>query len=270
MKGAPIALVVATLLLSLNVPVLAQPAGSVELQNISHITTDRAGYFYAVTPESIHKYDSSGKELHVVQTPSPTTLFDTGNGVRLLAYRRDARAYVIYPPSLSPREPVSIDPSFAIEPWLVCSSGDYNLVILDAADWSVKRIDTRRSVVEFEYNLDSASATDPDFVFMREYQGFLFLADRGKGISIYNKLGMKLKHLPVQGLRSFNFLGRELYYYQDGQIHFTDLFTLETRSLKFAGPYLDVVIGNARCMALRTDGLTFLPYPLRKTSETDR
>lgn len=247
-----------------------RPARSVTLPGVRQITTDRAGDFYAITAEAIHKYDSNGTELHVVRTPSPTTLFDTGNGVRLLAYLRDTQEYIIYPPTLAPREPVKIDPTFAIEPRLVCSSGDYNLVILDAADWSVKKIDTRRSAVANEFRLDPDAATEPDYVFMREYQGFLFLLDSGEGISIYNKLGMKLKSIPVEGLRSFNFLGQELYYYQDGRIHFTDLFTLETRSVQFDGPYRDVVIGYGRGFALTADGLSFFSFAPGKTSETDR
>ena len=59
-----------------------QPSGTVKLQNVLQVTADRAGDFYAITDEAIHKYDSSGTALQVAQTPSPTTLFDTGNGVR--------------------------------------------------------------------------------------------------------------------------------------------------------------------------------------------
>lgn len=258
------------LLCGIGLQAQPQPASVVKLPGVRQITTDRAGDFYAITPEAIHKYDSNGRELQVIQTPSPATLFDTGNGVRLLAYLRDTQEYVIYPPSLAPREAIKIDHTFAIEPWLVCSSGDYNLVILDAADWSIKKIDTRRSVVDNEFNLDPASTTEPDFVFMREYQGFLFLLDRSKGIGIYNRLGMKLKNLPAGGSLSFNFLGQELYHYQDGRIHFTDLFTLETRSVQFDGPYRDVVIGNGRSLALLPDGLAFFSFAPGKTSETDR
>lgn len=271
MKAFRISALLITLLLS-GTALRAQsnPTSIVKLPGVRQITTDRAGDFYATTGEAIHKYDSNGNELHIIQTPSPTTLFDPGNGVRLLTYLRETQEYIIYPPSLSPREALAIDPTFAIEPWLVCSSGDYNLVILDAADWSVKKIDTHRSVVDYEFSLVPNASIESDYVFMREYQGFLFLLDRGKGIDIYNRLGMKLKSLPVEGLLSFNFLGQELYYFQDGRIHFTDLFTLETRSVAFEGPYEDVVIGNGRSLALLPDGLAFFSFVPGKTSETDR
>lgn len=259
------------ILLLLNAALHAQePVRTVPLKGVTQITADRAGDFYAVTAEAIHKYDTNGVALRTVMTPAATSLFDTGNGVRLLAYFRENRAYAIYPPSLSPREPVRIDPAFAIEPWLLCSSGDYNIVIVDAADWSVKTVDTRQTAVDYEFALDPPGTGTPDIIFMREYQGFLFILDARKGISIYNRLGMKVNDLPVEGLRSFNFLGQELYYYQDGGIHFTDLFTLETRTVPFEGPYLDVVIGYERCMALTTRGLAFFSFAPGKTSETDR
>lgn len=247
-----------------------QPTRIVELPDVHGATADRAGDFYAVTGDAIYKYDTNGVVLHRVNTLSPTTLFDPGNGVRLLAYFRDARAYIIYPPSLTPRDPVAIDPAFAIEPWLVCSSGDYNIVIVDAADWSVKVIDTRRAVVDYEFALDLADAGKPEIVFMREYQGFLFLLDVRTGISIYNRLGMKVRELPVEGLRSFNFLGQDLYYYRNGYIYFTDLFTLETRTVKFEGPYTDVVVGHGHTLALTADELVFFSLVPGKTSETDR
>lgn len=247
-----------------------QPTRIVELPDVHGATADRAGDFYVVTGDAIHKYDTNGVELHRVNAPSQTTLFDTGNGVRLLAYFRDARKYIIYPPSLTPRDAVEIDPAFAIDPWLMCSSGDYDIIILDAADWSVKAIDTRRAVVDYEFALDLADASKPEITFMREYQGFLFLLDARTGISIYNRLGMKVRDLPVEGLRSFNFLGQELYYYQNGSIHFTDLFTLDTRTVKFDGPYKDVVIGHGNCLALTDDGLAFFSFVPGKTSETDR
>jgi len=234
----------------------------VELYGVRHVTVDRAGGFYAITPAGIHKYDGDGEETRQLQTPSPATLFDPANGVRLLAYFRDLQAYSIYPPNLDARPHMKLDPSFAIDPWLVCSSGDYNLVILDAADWSIKVVDTRNSVVDYEFRLDSALRENPHFVFMREYQGFLFLLDGRTGITIFNRLGMKLRTLAVAGLQSFNFLGQELYYCKDGKIHFTDLFTLQSRIELTDHPCLELALGDGRCLVLSPDssGLAFFSY----------
>lgn len=260
----------AFLLLQFGFDAQCQTPGAVSIGDVIQITADRAGDFYAVTTKAIYKYDTTGHEIARQMTSSPITLFDIGNGVRLLAFMRDGRKYVIYSPLLEPRDTVTIDPAFAIEPWLVCSSGDYDVIILDAADWSIKKIDSRRSAVDFEFNLDLTSSVTPDIVFMREYQGFLFLLDRNVGITIYNRLGMKLRTLPVAGLRSFNFLGEDLYYYRDGNIHFINLFTLEGRSVGIEGLFHDMVLGNHRFLGLQTGGLVFGTFPTAKTYGNDR
>ncbi|HLT71965.1 MAG TPA: hypothetical protein VKZ75_04910, partial [Cyclobacteriaceae bacterium] len=77
---------ISTLLITLTLSGAAlraqpNPASIVKLPGVLQITTDRAGDFYAITGESIHKYDSNGNELHIIKTPSPATLFDPGNGV---------------------------------------------------------------------------------------------------------------------------------------------------------------------------------------------
>jgi hypothetical protein len=225
------------------------------------ITVDRAGDFYTITENGIYKFDSLGHRLDSVHVDTPVTLFDTGNGVRLLAYFRDKQEYAIYSPKLEERQRLPIDSSFAISPWLVCASGDYDLLILDAADWSVKKVDTKRSVVSFEFTLDPVLAEDADFIFMREYLGFLFIHDRKNGIHVFNRLGMKLRTLPAPGAKSFNFRGEELYYLSGGKIHFIDLYTLQTLIMPVELPCRDVALGVGTAMFVTDEGLKFLSLP---------
>jgi hypothetical protein len=236
---------------------------SVALPGVTLTAVDRAGDFYAITQHAIYKFDSLGQKLDSVTVNTPVTLFDPGNGVRLLAYFGDKQEYSIYSSTLVERQRLSIDPSFAISPWLVCSSGDYDLMILDEADWSVKKVDTRRSVVTFEFTLDPALAENANFVSMREYLGFLFIHDRNNGILVFNRLGMKLRSIPVPGATSFNFWGEELYYYSEGKLHFTNLYTLETRTVAIEAPCRGVVLGTGTAMLITETGLEF--QPLAKT-----
>lgn len=247
---------VAWLVLACSIPVAGQEH-SVPLAGVRLTTVDRAGDFYAITDDSIYKFDSLGRRLDSIAVDAPVTLFDPANGVRLLAYFRDKQEYVIYSPTLEERQRLAIDPSFAISPWLVCASGDYDLVILDGADWSVKKIDTRRSVVSLEFNLDPTLTENADFVFVREYLGFLFIHDRHSGIHVFNRLGMKLRTLPAPGATSFNFRGEELYYYSAGKLHFTDLYTLEARVVPVESPCRDVVLGVGTMMLVTDGGLEF-------------
>lgn len=250
----------ATLAFACGVVAFAQER-TVTLPGVTLTAVDRAGEFYAIAGNSIFKFDSLGNRLDSVVADAPITLFDPGNGVRLLAYFRDKQEYAIYSPTLEERQRLPIDPSFAISPWLICASGDYDLWILDGADWSVKKVDTRKSTVTFEFTLDPTLAEKADFVGMREYLGFLFIHDRNNGILVYNRLDMKLRSFPAPGAASFNFWGEELYYFSDGKIHFTDLYNLETRTVPVESPCYTVVLGTGTAMFVIDGRLEFRPLP---------
>ena len=222
-------------------------------------TTDRAGDLYIVTREGIQKFDDKGTILCTYSQPNITS-FDTGNGVRMLAYKRGTQQYDILSPSLQKVESRTLDPSFAIDPELICSSGDYNIWILDRADWSLKKIDLKESVVLVDVKMDTSQAT-MKIPFMREYQNLLFLLDVQTGILIYNSLGNYIKTIPLKGVGYFNFLGEELYYFKDGKINLIDLFTGEQRVLPFSkGETSFVVMTDMRLFSVLPSGIQIYEF----------
>lgn len=233
---------------------------SIELNEIRFATIDRAGDIYVITGSTLFKFDKDGEKLGETPVSKTLTSFDTGNGVRLLIFDRSLRQYTILTPSLTKVEESSVDRSIAIEPMLVCSSGDYNILILDAADWSIKKADTRESQVISEFKIDAAVTTDAVFSMMREYQNFIFLLDEKKGIHVFNSIGINIQSLHIPDLSSFNFLGQELYYLKDGRIHFFDLFTTETRSEEIKGSYESVLITDERLIGIRKNRLEIYRY----------
>lgn len=232
---------------------------SLDVKNALRITTDRAGDIYVVTKEGIRKYNKDGRTLNSFSSSQPPTLFDPGNGVRMLTWFRDKRQYSIVTPTLNETESNKIDPSYAIDPWLICTSGDYNILILDAEDWSIKTVDVRQANVLTEYTLDSTLLPNANFVFLREYQNFTFLLDQNTGIHIFNRLGKYLKSIPVTNLSHFNFLGEELYYLKGQTIHFVNLFTAETREEAITMDCEMIVITDERLAAVK-DGKVVLYY----------
>jgi hypothetical protein len=101
---------------------------------------------------------------------------------------------------------------------------------LDAADVSLKKINVQSSSVEGDYKIvDTLVHQASDISFMREYQGFLFLLHKTKGILIFNKMGKCIKIVSQPNLPYFNFLGEELYYPEGGRLRYLNLFTAETR-----------------------------------------
>ncbi len=232
---------------------------SVDIKGIEQVAIDRAGDIYVLTSSTLLKFDKNGKQIGEVST-TPLTSFDTGNGVRLLTFNRQHQEYTILTPSLTKVSETSIDNSLAIEPWLVCSSGDYNILILDAADWSIKKVDTRQSKILTEFKIDSSSTNPPQFLSIREYQNFVFLLDKQSGISIYNSIGLKLKTIKVADITSFHFLGQELYYFNNGKIYFTDLFTMEAREEAIKGPYHSVLVTDERLIGVKENRIQIFEY----------
>lgn len=247
------------LLLSLTQTFAQKKIKSVTLSDqIVYATVDRPGELYVLTRNNqIQKFDIDGKLLSVYKNlPSPTA-FDPRDGARLFAYFRQDQHYSFLSPSFDITSSYSIDPSFAIEPWLICISGDYNLWILDASDFSLKKVNVKTASVEVDIKVpESLSKTTSSYTSIREYQGFLFLLSKENGIAIFNSMGKWLKTIESRGLSFFNFLGEELYYLREGKVVFFNLFSAETREISAPAVAQFVLITDERIFAIKDMTIT--------------
>ncbi|HET9486307.1 MAG TPA: hypothetical protein VFO54_02690 [Chryseosolibacter sp.] len=230
--------------------------------SVIHVAIDRPGDFYVVTTTGqIQRYDKDGKLTLSYQAERIPTAFDPRDGARLFVYYRDDQHYEYLSPSFQPLTVSSIDPAFAIRPWLICPSGEYKLWILDNADESLKRINVKESEVEVEITVDSTllgKATSVES--MREYQNFVFLLNPEKGIHIFNSLGRLIKTIDIAGIGRFNFLGEELYYLTKGKLEFFNLFSAETRHLDIDPKYTDVLLTDERMILFTPGRIDIFPF----------
>lgn len=175
---------------------------------------DRPGELYLQTSSGhLQRYDKDGNLRATSPDTIPPTLFDPRDGARLFAYYRAKQQYTYLNPSFEAGILNPIDAAFSTEPWLVCASGDYNVWILDAADWSLKKIDTQKGVVLVETPVTGITADKREAItYMREYQGFLFVLERDNALHMYSSMGKHLRTVAAPGIRYFNFLGEDLYY----------------------------------------------------------
>lgn len=224
---------------------------------------DRPGDIYAVTSMGqIQRFDKDGKLTFSYKAEKIPTVFDPRDGARLFVYYREDQHYEFLTTSFQPIASYKIDPAFAIQPWLMCPSGEYKLWVLDNADHSLKKIDVKAAEVEVEVVLDSAVIQNTQaFTSMREYQNFVFLLDPSEGIHIFNSLGKHLKAIAAPGIQSFNFLGEEMYYLRLGTVEFFNLFSAERRQLQVDPAYTDALLTDER-MILFTPGKIDI-YPFR-------
>lgn len=215
---------------------------------ISEAAIDRTGDFYVITHSGqIQRFDKNGKLDLLYKAEQRPTAFDPRDGARLFAYYRETQGYQFLSPSFEPMASYKIDPSFAIQPWLICPSGEHKLWILDEADQSLKKIDIKASEVEVEVWVDSTVIGQPEaFTAMREYQNFLFLLNPWQGILVFNALGQQIKSIGTAPISGFNFLGEELYYLQGNRLRLFNLFTAVTREVAIPSGYSRALLTDER------------------------
>ena len=231
---------------------------------ILYSAIDRTGDYYAITKSGqIQRFNGEGKLTLLYKAPEVPTIFDPRDGARLFAYYRSDQHYEYLSPSFQITASFKIDPSFAIQPWLICPSGDHKLWILDQADNSLKKVDVRASEVEVEVVVDSAGIGHVQaFTTMREYQNFVFLLNPAKGLYIFNSLGRHIKTIGSPGIEGFNFLGEELYYLHKRKLEFFNLFTAQTRQLEVDPAYTDALVTEERLILFtpeKIDSYSFRP-----------
>ncbi len=230
--------------------------------DILFTAVDRPGDFYTVTKSGqIQRFDKDGKLTLLYKAPTTPTLFDPRDGARLFVYYRNDQHYEFLNPSFEATSSHKIDPSFAIQPWLICPSGEYKLWILDKADHSLKKVNIREAHVELEVVVDSTLIQNAEvFKTMREYQSFVFLLNPDRGILIFNNLGRHIRTVEVSGIDSFNFLGEELYYVSSGNIEFFNLFTAEKRQMKIDATAADALLTDERLILINAEHLDIFAF----------
>ncbi len=205
------------------------------LSNVSIASVDRLGNFYFVlTTGTMQKYDPDGTLLDEVKdSVLPITLLEPWNPLKVFTYSNKNTLIKYWDHHLTLLEEKPLEPSLSITPQLVCPANEVNKAwILDAADYSMKKVNLSTNEIEVDAALPTAwASSDSDYVFMREYQNRVFLLDKNKGILMLNMLGKLITTIEVKGLSFFNFLGEELCYRKNGQILLLDLFTGETRKI---------------------------------------
>ncbi len=233
-----------TLFLTLLISCLhtyAQPT-IIKTTFIAHIAADRPGDFYIIdTHKKIKKYNPKGDVIAEATLEKRPTLFDPWSGVRLFTYYADTREIQYLDPTLSLISILLIDSAFAIDPFLACPSGEYNYWLLDKADFSLKKILPKESKVQTEILVDKFLSRPENVLLMREYLNYIFILDKEKGIIIFNQLGIKVNQIATS-TSVFGFYGEELYYIENNELVFYDLYSAEIRKLPLSKPIKSLLL----------------------------
>ncbi len=231
-------------------------------QEVSTVSIDRLGNFYLTLKTGvIKKYDTDGNFMNEFSNPESyaITILEPWNPLRVFIYCRDRQQIVLLDHHLEFLQTVSIDPSLAVEPYLVSPSVN-NFWILDKADYSLKKIDFKTSRVMEEVSVKLLPGAEHDFTFLREYQNQLFLIDRKSGIDILSNLGKPIHTFPVKQARYLGFLGQEIYYLENGTIHFYDLYSEDRHELAVDPSAVFVLLTDERMVLIKKSTVEVWEY----------
>jgi hypothetical protein len=222
-------------------------------KEIEQVSVDRLGDLFLVAQNgSIKKYDANGKVLAALKKGQVPTLIEPWYHPRIFAYNREQQHYVFYDHNLEFPQVSKIDPAVAVTPFLVCPTNDNKLLVLDQADWSIKKINPNTNKVLSEFNVDTVGLQNPSFTYLREYQNLIFLLDKNSGILVFSNLGKKINHINCK-IENFGFYGEELFYLADDNVRFFDLYSEKTRDVK-AEPGKFVIVTDERIFLVKGDG----------------
>jgi hypothetical protein len=209
----------------------------------------------------VKKYDTDGNFMDEFSNPEayPITLLEPWNPLRVFVYCREQQKIVLLDHHLGLLQTVSIDPSLAVEPYLVSPSVN-NFWILDKADYSLKKIDFKTSRVLEEVSMKLVAGVDHDFTFLREYQNLLFIIDKNSGIDILTNLGKPIRSFLVTNAGYLGFLGPEIYYLDSGTIHFYDLYSEDRHELAVDPSAQFVLLTDERMVVIKKSTVEVWEY----------
>lgn len=219
---------------------------------------DRVGELYLITEgNSLIKFDINGEVQATDELQALPDIFDPRDGSHAFLYWRGLQQYQLRLPDLKSASVTrNIDSSFAVAPYLVCPSGDHDILILDSADWSMKKISTASNSVLYETILFDEDPDPANLLYMREYQNFIFVLEHGVGIHIFNRMGKLLRTIKNSSVNWFNFLGEDIYFPDNGKLRFFNLFTTEERTLSIPQSFTFALLSDERLFVVTDRELT--------------
>jgi hypothetical protein len=229
----------------------------IKFRGVTGLTVDRLGNFFLTFKNGkIKKYDPDGKQLAVLKSKlGEPTLIEPWFHPSIFTYYRNEQQWITFDRQFKNPQVNQLDPSVAVEPYLVCPTNDNKLLVFDKADYTVKKINRFTNELIFEFAIDTTTfSKQVGFTFIREYQSIIFLLDKTKGIHLYNSIGKRLNTIAGPDLLNFGFYGEELIYSQNDRVIFFDLYTERVREVPSPGHFNQLIITDERLIGLNQKG----------------
>jgi len=220
----------------------------IKSKEITYVSTDRLGNFFIGSNGLVKKIDANGNVIASLKRKD-ITLLEPWYHPAVFIYDRKKNSCFYFGRNFENVRELKVNPAWAIEPLLVCSSNDNKIWLFDHADVSVKKVNPLTDEVMREFSLDTTLfKIAPSFTFLREYQSMIVLLDKHSGILILNSIGKQIKKIDKPGIRNVGFFGEYLYYLDGGAVKFQHVITEEAFDVKVEGDNKFALVSDERIL----------------------
>ncbi|WP_242923281.1 hypothetical protein [Pontibacter liquoris] len=215
------------------------------------ISQDRNGHVYLLDARNnLLRLDSLGRPLDTFSPPTRGRIssIDAWNPLKLLLFYQDRQQLLLLDRFLRPISSITLaDLNYPGTAKAAALAADDAFWLFDETTLTLSKLDMRLGKTTIETPLNLILDKERfDVRQLREYQNMVYLLDYNGGIFVFDNLGNYKKKLPYKGVSYIGFRNNELYFVQNGALHFLDLYTSEERTLALPAqkPYLAALLSG--------------------------
>ncbi|MEJ8800859.1 hypothetical protein [Pontibacter sp. H249] len=224
---------------------------SLAITSPTTISKDRNSNIYFLAPggRSIVRTDSLGNTLGTFSPPTRGRIasIDAWNPMKILLFYEDRQELQLLDRFMRPIGNTTLqDINYTGTAKAAALASDDSFWLFDETSLTLSKLNMQLRKVTIETPLNLILDKERFNVRqLREYQNMVYLLD-ANGIFVFDNLGNYKRKLPVTGVTYINFLGNELYFVQDGVLHFVNLYTSERRTVRLPKPYTTGIVSVTR------------------------
>lgn len=229
------------------------------------IYADKLGMLFVLEGSKLSKYDQSGKyccNYDSKQYGKPSVV-GTSNPLKTLLFYPDFQKVILLGSLMGEIRVIDLS-AIGLGLFSVCTfARDQNLWLYDPSSMKLMKINESGTILyqSESLNIILQKSITPNFVL--ESENLLFVNDPDQGIFLFDQYGVYYKTIAVKGLKDFQVIGEEIYYFSAQRFHSVNTKTLieKTFELPYGPDLKDVKIGPSRVYLLETDRVVLSGQP---------
>lgn len=200
------------------------------------LSQDRNGFVYLLDDRlNLLRLDSLGRPVDTFSPPSRGRIsaIHAWNPMKMLLFYEGNQRLQLLDRFLRPISSLDLlNLNYQGTARLAAPAADDGYWLFDETSLTLAKLDMRIRQLSIETPLNlTLDRQRFDVRQLREYQNQVYLLDYNSGILVFDNLGNYKNTLPYPGVQQIGFRGNDLYFVQQGQLQFVDLYTQQMRSL---------------------------------------